>query len=795
MYFDDSNVYIDATPHTLSSSGYVTFNLISKIFTGDIDAAIGFSVSDVKPKMPELWRNYSHTLFRWIDVNQTRPFTFYNVSGYWEQTWNETVTPDIGNRFNQFLYLVNGTDWEGDYSYLVAFQTFQFVGDNIDITYTFTAREKETYESWFYDWQRISLDVSQIQYNYQGIDNWYFVAQDVPVVANINYTFRMWVEIPFSGLESSSGEYYVAFKPSFQTIAQAIAAGNFYYLDPWWDTDWTYAKKLTFDNSGQGENLDDFPVLVNLTSSNFNFSRAESDGSDLRFLDSDNSTELAYEREYYNSTADLASIWVRVPRINGSSSTDHIFMYYGNSGASDGENITGVWSASYMAVYHLSETSGAYNDSTTNDNDGTVSGSPTRGVTGQIHYAVDINEVDDERVDLGNDTSLTGLTGNFTILVWLSPDDMGQNSNGRIVDGGDYDGSPSGWYLGTVGTNQVSFYRYIDGNIQGFSSSTNALTLGTMQQVVGRRFANFTAFTYVNNTQVGSGTLDSISAADTQFRIGIRSADLNRELDADVDEVRFMNVTRSVDWIDAQYLSMTDTFITFGSEEEQAGGGASTYSRTATITITKSLTQQRSFAGSRTSTNTDTLNLVASRVGTFNRDTQITAILDLVASRQFSGTRSASITDTLSLTASRVKGFTRSAAITATLNLVASRSQSLTRSAAITIIENLVASHDQSVAEGAGGGSTFKPEQREPYQLITGISAYAAEQPAAITGGSLAIIFIIFGLLLIDQRNKKRRPSKIWSGQKPPTRMNVKWPIKKIKKPKWPRSKWPRNSG
>lgn len=55
--------------------------------------------------------------------------------------------------------------------------------------------------------------------------------------------------------------------------------------DKWWDTDWTYRKKLTFDNSGQSENLTNFPVLVKLTSSNFDFTRAKTNGEDIRFVD------------------------------------------------------------------------------------------------------------------------------------------------------------------------------------------------------------------------------------------------------------------------------------------------------------------------------------------------------------------------------------------------------------------------------------------------------------------------------------------------------------------------------
>ena len=60
----------------------------------------------------------------------------------------------------------------------------------------------------------------------------------------------------------------------------------------WWNSDWSNRKKLIFNNSGQSETLENFPVLVNLSSSNFDYSKAMTDGSDLRFIDADNTTAI-----------------------------------------------------------------------------------------------------------------------------------------------------------------------------------------------------------------------------------------------------------------------------------------------------------------------------------------------------------------------------------------------------------------------------------------------------------------------------------------------------------------------
>jgi len=127
-----------------------------------------------------------------------------------------------------------------------------------------------------------------------------------------------------------------------------------------------------FNNSAQTQNLSDFPVLITLTTSDFNYARAQSDGGDLRFTDSDATTLLNYEIEDWNSDGN-SHVWVKVPQIDASSSTDYIYMYYSNASVADGNNDAGVWDSSYKMVQHLDGTT--HSDSTSNNNDGTYKGS------------------------------------------------------------------------------------------------------------------------------------------------------------------------------------------------------------------------------------------------------------------------------------------------------------------------------------------------------------------------------------------------------------------------------------
>jgi len=93
---------------------------------------------------------------------------------------------------------------------------------------------------------------------------------------------------------------------------------------------WAYYKEITVKENS-GKTLTDYQVLVELNSANFDFSKAKSDGSDIRF--SLNGEELNYWIEEWNLYAKKAKIWVKVPHIPANGEVK-IKMYYGNPSAS-----------------------------------------------------------------------------------------------------------------------------------------------------------------------------------------------------------------------------------------------------------------------------------------------------------------------------------------------------------------------------------------------------------------------------------------------------------------------------
>src|SRR5690348_13327999 len=63
---------------------------------------------------------------------------------------------------------------------------------------------------------------------------------------------------------------------------------------------WSYYKTLTFNTTFISGNVTNYPLLVRLTSTNFDFSQAMTNGEDIRFEDPDG-TALSYEIERWNA--------------------------------------------------------------------------------------------------------------------------------------------------------------------------------------------------------------------------------------------------------------------------------------------------------------------------------------------------------------------------------------------------------------------------------------------------------------------------------------------------------------
>ena len=92
-----------------------------------------------------------------------------------------------------------------------------------------------------------------------------------------------------------------------------------------------YKRAITVTETS-GTDLSDYQTRIDLDSSNFDFSKANSDGSDIRITD-DSNAKLPFWIESWDATGQTAVVWVKIPSIAASSSVT-IYMWYGNSSLS-----------------------------------------------------------------------------------------------------------------------------------------------------------------------------------------------------------------------------------------------------------------------------------------------------------------------------------------------------------------------------------------------------------------------------------------------------------------------------
>ncbi|MBB4198980.1 biopolymer transport protein ExbB [Rhodoblastus sphagnicola] len=150
----------------------------------------------------------------------------------------------------------------------------------------------------------------------------------------------------------------------------------------WWNDDWSLRKKITIDASASGANITDpigsTPVLVRLHLGNFRFGSTKDDGSDLRFIASDDKTPLKFQIEKFDSLLGEALVWVSAPNVLAGAKSD-IWLYYGNKKAVAASDAKGVYDTDAVLVYHFSERGAPPMDSTVWANNAQSVGQPADG--------------------------------------------------------------------------------------------------------------------------------------------------------------------------------------------------------------------------------------------------------------------------------------------------------------------------------------------------------------------------------------------------------------------------------
>jgi len=322
-----------------------------------------------------------------------------------------------------------------------------------------------------------------------------------------------------------------------------------------WLDGWKYRRQLTINSSLVDESLTNFPVLVVLDASFFDFTKAKDNGEDIRFTSSDGTTLLAYEIERWNKTAGKAEIWVKIPSVSDISDTD-FFIYYGNPSVSDAQDPRNVWDENYVLVYHLKEPSGTVYDSTFNGNNGSPYGNLNQNAVGKIDGADDFDNTDDY-INVPHSSSLN-YGDVVTFELWLNP-------RASTFKGGIDKGTGTCYILGD-GTGKIRLGKSGTGTLL---LSTSAIPTNKWLYVAAVK--NGTATNgmkiYINGNLDNQGTTTTICSNNTSpLYIGKRPA-YSEFLNSIADEIRISNTPRTGAWLKASYYSENNSLLTYGNEE------------------------------------------------------------------------------------------------------------------------------------------------------------------------------------------------------------------------------------
>lgn len=339
--------------------------------------------------------------------------------------------------------------------------------------------------------------------------------------------------------------------------------------DPLDTSRFRYQMQIGFSGYTGPGTLTDIPVLVVLGTNiaGFSYSQAKTDGSDLRFADS-NGRELAYERELWDR-AGRSFLWVRIPSLASSSASFQAF--WGNPAASAPSYTTNgsAWEPGFVGVWHMGQQHAL--DSTANANSGTGSSNTTvaahvgmgQAFSGASYIA--INKTADDITGAGAALSLSAL------VKTTDPD--GSGAGASVISATSSARAGRLWLRYGPASGPGNGEPCVsEGNSQTVEADTNTRIDDGTWHLLDYTRNDTEGLLYIDGVQKATHAAGGYTLATNdlwsigQMWVGLSSSPA-RFLVGTLDEVRVSDVARSAAWVKACWdmVKPGSTFLSYGA--------------------------------------------------------------------------------------------------------------------------------------------------------------------------------------------------------------------------------------
>lgn len=342
----------------------------------------------------------------------------------------------------------------------------------------------------------------------------------------------------------------------------------------WWRPGWGARRLLRFQNAFQDEDLEGFPVLVEVDADMIDLSRVAEGGRDLRFVDADAVTVLPHEIERWNPSG-RSQVWVRVPRIDRRSTTDHIWLYYDNPAAPAAEDPSALW-ADYHTVLHMAPdpavtTGEGLLDATENAHAGATNTTARAG--GIAGDAVSLSGTG-ESIEVPSLSGASFPQQSGSVMLWVKGDLGAQAESDNFFDS--WSSARDHLFLRAHGGGDVQMAAQLSGDVYdastvryGWSSAGSWHLVGASFDVSAQRVQLF-----IDDDEHGPYPFTTWTPAGQDVAFG-------RGWEGLVDEARVAGRWRSQRWMRAEYLVGRRRFVIVGEPALPPPAPARTSARVA----------------------------------------------------------------------------------------------------------------------------------------------------------------------------------------------------------------------